>query len=168
MVEADPVQLVLRLHVLLLGAARQHDRAVAVDQPADPGAEGLARQQSDAEAARDVAAVVIDAGADVHHRRAGVHQARHLVGSEALGRRRHAADERRAALVQRPHVGVVGRITMLVENAGQKLHDLGGQKVRVGQPLLAEGGLVPGPAADAAERAAAVGGVNGDVVRQAS
>ena len=79
-----------------------------------------------------------------------------------------AAEQRRARGVDGAHVGVVVGVAVLVEDAREELDDLGGREVRVGHALLAERGLVARAAADAAERSAAVGGIDGHLVGQAS
>src|ERR1700730_12754692 len=79
-----------------------------------------------------------------------------------------AAEQRRAVVVEGGHVAVIDGVAVLIQSAGEKWHDLGGLEERVGVAFSAEGGLVAVFSADAAERAAAMRGIDGDVVRQSS
>ena len=158
----------MRLLVLPIIATGEHDLSSSVDQPSHPSAERLARKQTDAVAAGDVAFVVVDAPADIDYSCAIFHQLRDIAGLELFGRRRPAADERSAGGIDGAHVLVVGGVAVLVQDAGQELHYLSGREVRVGETLGAERGLVPGPAADAAEGTASVRGIDRDLVGQAA
>src|SRR2546427_12842856 len=77
-VVADPEQLPLRLAQLFVTSADEDQRTTARDQPADPRTDRAV--DPDVVTARDVAAIVVTADADIHDRGAIVHHPRDLVG----------------------------------------------------------------------------------------
>src|SRR2546427_7274789 len=79
-VVADPEQLPLRLAQLFVTSADEDQRTTAGDQPADPRTDRAV--DPDVVAARDVAAIVVTADADIDDCGAIVHHARDLVGGE--------------------------------------------------------------------------------------
>jgi hypothetical protein len=160
----DAQQLSLRLAQIPVSGADQHEGTATGDEPSHPRADRTV--DADAVAARDVAAVVIAPCAHVHHRRALLHAARHLAGGQPGQRGQRAAEQRRACLVDRRHVPVVGRVPVLVQGQGQEGHHLGRPEERVRLAFVTQRGLVPGAAASAAERPAAVRWEDSDVVGQ--
>src|SRR5438445_12615318 len=163
-VEADAQELALRLAMVGFAAAGEHDGTPARDEPADPHADRAV--DADAVAAWDVGAVVVAAFTHVDHGRASVHHPRDLVGRELGERWKSEPDQRRASPVDRRHVPVVGRIPRLVEDPREKGHDLCGQEERVGLALVAQSRFVSAATPGAAERPAAVGREDLDLVGQ--
>src|SRR5450759_3686960 len=140
--------------MLGVGAAGEHDRAAAWNEPSDPGAERAVH--ANVVAAGDVPPVVLAGEAHVNHSGALDHESLDLGGGQLRRCGGIATEQRGALTVDGGHVPVVSGISLLVEHAGEEWHHLGGQKKRIRGSLLAEGGLVTPVTAGSAEGPAAM------------